>query len=140
MNQDCAFDTTARCSVYCEHYGHTSYQCNHCTNVRCEHMSAPWLELADVHLLSESTLKPGHPPPDFEMRLPFEPTDAQRNKFSMFVYNAQNDTWRGLIDDAKAKGFTKFWVSGTMGRNITSFLQLPPWFDEMVEYIAAFNE
>jgi hypothetical protein len=44
-----------------------------------------------------------------------------------------------LIDLARSKGFSKFWVDGQKGGNTTSFLSLPPWFEEMVDHIASFN-
>ena len=44
-----------------------------------------------------------------------------------------------MVFHSQAEGFSKFFVSDAGGGARTSFAVLPPWFDEMVEYIAAFN-
>ena len=139
FNQNCAHDSSERCSPFCEQYGHDAEACKNCKSDRCTHMSHEWLGLADVHLLSEATVGAHDLFPDFKMNLPFEPTDADKSKFSMFTYNATPTSWRPLIDAARAQGFSKFWVDGRGGDNRTSFLALPPWFEEMVEYIRGFN-
>jgi len=42
------------------------------------------------------------------------------------------------IVKAKSYGYSNFYVSGP-AHTFTSFLALPPWFEEMVELIASFN-
>ncbi len=138
MNPNCAHAATETCSPFCTDYGHPASACADCAAPHCSTMEAEWFDLADVHLLSEGTVGTAQAP-DFELRLPFEVTDEHRSKLSMFTYGANASSWRPLIDAAAAKGFSKFWVDGTASGNSTSFLALPPWFEDMVEYIAAFN-
>jgi hypothetical protein len=135
-NPNCAHAHTERCSPFCTKYGHSAEMCADCSSSYCEGLTADWLEVADVHILSEATV--GEDTPHmFELRLPFSPTDAQMSKFSMFTYNATRTQWKPLIDKAKAAGFSKFWVDGERGGNRTSFVELPPWFEEMVEVSVA---
>lgn len=139
-NPNCAHDyVDERCSKYCTEYGHSAAACADCRSQRCSAMSAEWFDIADIHCLSEGTMRTGTEP-DFELKLPFEPTDEQRSKFAMVTYGAKPNEWRGLIDRARAKGFSKFWVDGVTGNNVTSFLTLPVWYEEMVQYVASFNE
>ena len=139
FNPNCAHAHSEPCSPDCMTYGHTAHQCAHCTSDRCSNMPLSFWDLADVHLLSEGTA--GVRPPDFVTAFPYPLTDALKSKMSMFTYNATSSQWKGFIDDARAKGFSKFWVSeAAPGGNTTSFLSLPQWFDEMVDYIAAMNE
>ena len=101
-------------------------------------MTQAFFDLADVHLLSEGTANRGDgaPDPDYVTRLPFPVTDAVRNKMSMFTYNATAGQWKNMIDAARAQGFSKFYVHDKL---TTGFVTLPPWFEEMVDYIAAMN-
>lgn len=78
----------------------------------------------------------GHDP-DFLTNFTFELTPAQMSKFSMFTYNATASQWKGFIDEARAQGFSKFFVADV---STTAFLTLPPWFEEMVSYIKAMND
>ena len=74
--------------------------------------------------------------PDYVTAFPFAATDAIRNKMSMFTYNATATQWKGMIDAAAEKGFSKFYVHHKL---TTGFVTLPPWFEDMVDYIAAMN-
>ena len=107
-------------------------------------MGPEWVELADVHILSESTVGSSSLAPDYKLGtkldLPFTPTDAQMSTFSMVTYNATRASWRGLIDDARKEGYSKFFVSGAGGGARTSFAALPPWFEEMVDYIVSLTD
>ena len=140
LNEDCAFpEAWGECSPVCEQFGHSAAQCANCrAGSRCSTLTKEWMDLADVHLLSEGTAGSREgADPDFIMHLPFEPTDAHKNKFSMFTYNATAQSWRGYIDRARAQGFSKFYVTDVV---TSEFLTLPPWFEEMVEYIHGFNQ
>lgn len=101
-------------------------------------MTEAYFDLADVHLLSEGTANraDGGPDPDYVTAFPFAATDAIRNKMSMFTYNATATQWKGMIDAAAEKGFSKFYVHHKL---TTGFVTLPPWFEDMVDYIAAMN-
>mmetsp|Transcript_61573 Transcript_61573/g.145571 ORF Transcript_61573/g.145571 Transcript_61573/m.145571 type:complete len:140 (+) Transcript_61573:1-420(+) len=139
MNLNCAHDSDATCSPYCTDFGHTAAQCGDCRTKRCQTMPKAFMDLADVLLISEGYASNS----DYETNAPFDMTTntAFRNKMSMFTYNATKTEWKALIDKAAAKGFTKFWVSDTLpGPATTSFLTLPPWFEDMVQYIQAMNQ
>ena len=129
---------SARCAPSCEAFGHTSAQCSDCQTTRCSKMTEAYFDLADVHLLSEGTANraDGGPDPDYVTAFPFAATDAIRNKMSMFTYNATSTQWKGMIDAAAKQGFSKFYVHHKL---TTGFVTLPPWFEEMVDYIAAMN-
>jgi len=103
-------------------------------------MGPEWVDLADVHILSESTVGSSSLAPDYKLDLPFTPTDAQMSTFSMVTYNATPTSWKGLIDDARKEGYSKFFVSGAGGGARTSFAALPPWFEEMVDYIVSLTD
>ena len=134
LNLNCAHDATEACSPLCERYGHSAAQCAACESPRCSELSEAMLELADVAIVSEGYAAET----DFRVAAPFD-LRPHADKLSMFVYNATEETWRGLIDAARAEGYTKFWVDGQGAGNATSFLSLPPWFDDMVDYVAAMN-
>jgi hypothetical protein len=74
-----------------------------------------------------------------KLQLPFTPTDKQMSKFAMVTYNATPETWKGLIDAARLEGYSKFFINDAGGGARTSFLALPPWFDEMAAYIGSLN-
>jgi hypothetical protein len=142
MNENCAHPAhlNERCSAFCEDYGHSSVQCSNCKADRCRYMTKEFMDLADIHLLSEGTVG-NLSSPDFVTKFPFKLTDADRHKLSMFTYNCSERTtppcdWRAFIDLAQAKGFSKFLVHDQL---TTSFDSLPPYFEEMVDYIAAMN-
>jgi hypothetical protein len=139
FNPNCAHEESELCSPYCTEYGHSAAQCADCSSPHCSKMSSEMLDLGDLHILSEATVGAPGLYPNFTLQLPFEPSEAQRNKFAMFTYGATTSSWRGLVDAARSAGYTKFWVDGEEGGARTSFLSLPPWFDEMVEYIASLN-
>ena len=142
MNENCAHPArlNERCSQYCEYFGHSSVQCGNCKADRCRYMTKEFMDLADIHLLSEGTVG-NKSSPDFVTDFPFELTDDVRNKLSMFTYNCSETTeppcdWKAYIEKAKAKGFSKFLVHDKL---TSSFDSLPPYFEKMVDYIAAMN-
>lgn len=57
FNPNCAHKASETCSPFCTHWGHSKEQCADCTSNRCSGMTPEFLDLADVHLLSEGTVR-----------------------------------------------------------------------------------
>ena len=141
-NLDCASGAwpiksakTGRCSPVCMQFGHTSEECSWCRSPRCANLTQQFFDIADVHIMAETTREMVTDPSAYQMHLPFKKTIANRNKMSMFTYGAHDDEWKKLIDLAAKQGYTKFFVTDDMGNTAG----LPRFFEGMVDYIAAMN-
>ena len=130
---------TGRCSPVCMQFGHTSEECSWCRSPRCANLTQEFFDLADVHIMAETTRAMVTDPAAYQMHLSFEKTVANRNKMSMFTYGAHDDEWKTLIDLAAKEGYTKFFVTDDGGTRPDDMAGLPRFFEDMVDYIAAMN-
>ena len=96
---------TGRCSPVCVQFGHTSKECSWCRSPRCANLTQEFFDIADVHIMAETTRKMVSDPSAYQMHLSFEKTVANRNKMSMFTYGAHDDEWKTLIDLAAKQGW-----------------------------------
>ena len=97
---------TGRCSPVCMQFGHTSEECSWCRSPRCANLTQEFFDIADVHIMAETTRKMVTDPNAYQMHLQFPKTVANRNKMSMFTYGAHDEEWKTLIDLAAAQGYT----------------------------------
>ena len=56
FNENCAHNTTEKCSPFCEEYGHSAEACSDCASPHCSKLTPEMVDLADIHVLSEATL------------------------------------------------------------------------------------
>ena len=98
-------------------------------------MTQQFFDIADAHIMAETTREMVTDPSAYQMHLSFKRTIANRNKMSMFTYSAHDDEWKKLIDLAAKQGYTKFFVTDDGGNTAG----LPRFFEDMVGYIAAIN-
>jgi hypothetical protein len=139
FNLNCARDEPGnpQCTPVCHQAGHSTAECANCRSPRCSNLTQDFFDLADVHIMSETFARVIHDPKAYETNMPaVHLSNRNRNKMSMFTYNATPEQWRPLIDLAKSRGYTKFWVQGT-GHDAVK--HLPSFFEEMVDYISSLN-
>jgi hypothetical protein len=146
MNLNCANGAwpplaklSSHCSPVCMQFGHKSSECSWCRSPRCSNLTQEFFDLADVHIMAETSRKMLTDPNAYEMHLGFKKSIANRNKMSMFTYGAHDSEWQKLIELAAAQGYTKFWVTGDGQKHPDDQAGLPHFFDEMIDYIAQMN-